>query len=167
MSQTISYTALTYALAALNANGSGSGGGSGTVSVKITDTITLPSGEKAKVVNLGNDTEVLLQFYIPQGLDGSQWYISSQTPGTNVENAKNGDLILYTTGDIYKIIDNIPIFQDINIIGQDGFSPKIEEKINTDSEYVLTITNKDGSFDTPNLKCFLEDGMIIDGGIVE
>lgn len=38
------------------------------------------------------------------------------------------------------------------INGEDGFSPTIIEKTNTDTEYVLTVTNKDGSYDTPNLK---------------
>lgn len=36
--------------------------------------------------------------------------------------------------------------------GQDGYSPSIVEKINTDTEYVLTITDKYHSFDTANLK---------------
>ena len=36
--------------------------------------------------------------------------------------------------------------------GDDGFSPTIEVKTSTDSKYILTITNADGSYDTPNLK---------------
>lgn len=36
--------------------------------------------------------------------------------------------------------------------GADGFSPTIAIKKNTGNEYVLSITNKSGSFDTPNLK---------------
>lgn len=36
--------------------------------------------------------------------------------------------------------------------GADGFSPTITVKTNTDTEYVLTITTAEGSFDTPNLK---------------
>lgn len=36
--------------------------------------------------------------------------------------------------------------------GQDGISPNISVKTNTNDEYVLTITDADGSFDTPNLK---------------
>lgn len=36
--------------------------------------------------------------------------------------------------------------------GEDGFSPTVAVKTNTDTEYVLTVTNKTGSFDTPNLK---------------
>lgn len=36
--------------------------------------------------------------------------------------------------------------------GTDGFSPTIEVKTQTATEYVLSITDKNGSFDTPNLK---------------
>lgn len=36
--------------------------------------------------------------------------------------------------------------------GDDGYSPKVEVKTNTDSQYILTITDKNGSYDTPNLK---------------
>lgn len=35
--------------------------------------------------------------------------------------------------------------------GKDGFSPTIKEKTSTETEYILTITNADGSYDTPNL----------------
>lgn len=36
--------------------------------------------------------------------------------------------------------------------GQDGFSPTITVKENTDTSYVLTITTQDGTIETPNLK---------------
>lgn len=36
--------------------------------------------------------------------------------------------------------------------GTDGFSPEVTVKASTDSTYILTITTKDGSYDTPNLK---------------
>jgi len=36
--------------------------------------------------------------------------------------------------------------------GKDGYSPTIEIKTNTDTEYILNITDKNGSYDTPNLK---------------
>lgn len=36
--------------------------------------------------------------------------------------------------------------------GVDGFSPTVSVKINDSASYVLTITDKSGSFDTPNLK---------------
>ena len=40
--------------------------------------------------------------------------------------------------------------------GQDGFSPTITEHENTQNSYILSITNKDGSFNTPNLKANVE-----------
>jgi len=36
--------------------------------------------------------------------------------------------------------------------GDDGFSPEIVVKTSTSEQYILTITTKEGSFDTPNLK---------------
>lgn len=36
--------------------------------------------------------------------------------------------------------------------GDEGVSPTVEVKESTETRYVLTITDKDGSFDTPNLK---------------
>lgn len=36
--------------------------------------------------------------------------------------------------------------------GDDGISPTVAIKTNTSTDYVLTITDADGSFDTPNLK---------------
>lgn len=36
--------------------------------------------------------------------------------------------------------------------GADGFSPTITVKTSTGDTYILTITTKDGEFDTPNLK---------------
>lgn len=36
--------------------------------------------------------------------------------------------------------------------GTDGFSPQVTVKIDTATEYVLTVTTAAGSFDTPNLK---------------
>lgn len=169
MSESISYAALSYALAALGKSNNNQGDNSGNaISIKVVETITLPSGEKAKVVNLGNDNEVLLQFFIPQGLDGGQWHISGEIPGTSILGSKNGDLILYSTGDIYKIIEKSPVNQGINIIGKEGFSPAIVEKINSDDEYILTITDKNGSYDTPNLKGFgaswAKDVLIFDCG---
>lgn len=64
--------------------------------------------------------------------------------------------------------NNVPVNQNINIIGQEGFSPSITVKTNTSTEYILTITNKDGSFDTPNLYPNLAnmEGLVLDGGDV-
>ena len=38
------------------------------------------------------------------------------------------------------------------VVGEDGFSPNIKEIENTDSSYRLQIENKDGTYQTPNLK---------------
>lgn len=38
--------------------------------------------------------------------------------------------------------------------GSDGFSPTVEVSENTDNSYILRITDKNGSFETPNLKGF-------------
>lgn len=68
-------SALAIALAALGKNGSGSGGtGSGTVSVIVAGTETIEPGNPAQVLNLGDQENVELYFYIPAGEDG--------TPGT-------------------------------------------------------------------------------------
>ena len=39
--------------------------------VIVTNTITLPPGQLASVINLGNDTNAVLQFSIPQGVAGA------------------------------------------------------------------------------------------------
>lgn len=109
MSESISYSALSYALAALGNSGSGGGGTGGTVSVQVDSTITGQPGTEASVVNLGNDQTVLLQFTIPSGLPGtagipgSKWYISNESPGTVITGAINGDIILYSNGEIYVV----------------------------------------------------------------
>lgn len=36
-------------------------------------------------------------------------------------------------------------------VGPEGFSPSISVKTNTDKAYILTVVNKEGNFDTPNL----------------
>lgn len=36
-------------------------------------------------------------------------------------------------------------------VGPEGFSPSISVKTNTDRSYILTVVNKEGTFDTPNL----------------
>ena len=41
-------------------------------------------------------------------------------------------------------------------VGPEGFSPSISVNTNTDAAYILTITNKEGSFNTPNLYGELE-----------
>lgn len=114
--------ALLYSMAAIGGGGSPTPGGS--VSVKVGTVYTISPDEKAKVINIGDDQNVVLDFYIPQGVAGqaSQWYISDTTPGTMVEGAVDGDIILYTTGEVYKVIDGQAVDQGM-VIGGTGSSP--------------------------------------------
>lgn len=213
MAESIGFSALAFALAALGTDGSGGGGEGGTVSVRINQVYTIEPDEQARVVNIGDQQTVILDMYIPRGYqgeqgapgqagqNGSKWYVSTETPGTNVEGMADGDFVLYSTnGSVYQMVDgslqnsninlagsqwilidtepsadipegskpgDIVVFNDgscytvaedrlvatgINLTGPSGYSPSIEVKEDTEDTYILTITNEDGSFDTPNLK---------------
>ena len=119
--EAISNIALLYSMAALSGEGGSGGGSGGTVSVKVHATYTIESTEKARVENVGTEKDVQLDFYIPRGLDGksSQWYISDGKPRSAVEGSTDGDLILYTTGDVYKVINGVPVDQHLSLnVGQ-------------------------------------------------
>lgn len=119
--EAISNIALLYSMAALSGEGGSGGGSGGTVSVKVHATYTIESTEEARVENVGTEKDVQLDFYIPRGLDGksSQWYISDGKPRSAVEGSTDGDLILYTTGDVYKVINGVPVDQHFSLnVGQ-------------------------------------------------
>lgn len=119
--EAISNIALLYSMAALSGEGGSGGGSGGTVSVKVHATYTIESTEEARVENVGTEKDVQLDFYIPMGLDGksSQWYISDGKPRSAVEGSTDGDLILYTTGDVYKVINGVPVDQHLSLnVGQ-------------------------------------------------
>ncbi len=119
--EAISNIALLYSMAALSGEGGSGGGSGGTVSVKVHATYTIESTEEARVENVGTEKDVQLDFYIPRGLDGksSQWYISDGKPRSAVEGSTDGDLILYTTGDVYKVINGVPVDQHLSLnVGQ-------------------------------------------------
>lgn len=119
--EAISNIALLYSMAALSGEGGSGGGSGGAVSVKVHATYTIESTEEARVENVGTEKEVQLDFYIPRGLDGksSQWYISDGKPRSAVEGSTDGDLILYTTGDVYKVINGVPVDQHLSLnVGQ-------------------------------------------------
>lgn len=119
--EAISNIALLYSMAALSGEGGSGGGSGGTVSVKVHATYTIESTEEARVENVGTEKDVQLDFYIPRGLDGksSQWYISDGKPRSAVEGSTDGDLILYTTGDAYKVINGVPVDQHLSLnVGQ-------------------------------------------------
>ena len=119
--EAISNIALLYSMAALSGEGSSGGGSSGAVSVKVHATYTIDATEEARVENVGTEKDVQLDFYIPRGLEGksSQWYISDGKPRSTVEGSTDGDLILYTTGDVYKVISGVPVDQHLSLsVGQ-------------------------------------------------
>lgn len=119
--EAISNIALLYSMAALSGEGGSGGGSGGTISVKVHATYTIESTEEARVENVGTEKDVQLDFYIPRGLDGksSQWYISDGKPRSAVEGSTDGDLILYTTGDVYKVINGVPVDQHLSLnVGQ-------------------------------------------------
>lgn len=119
--EAISNIALLYSMAALSGEGGSGGGSGGTVSVKVHATYTIDATEEARVENVGTEKDVQLDFYIPRGLEGksSQWYISDGKPRSAVEGSADGDLILYTTGDVYKVISGVPVDQHFSLsVGQ-------------------------------------------------
>ena len=119
--EAISNIALLYSMAALSGEGGSGGGSGGTVSVKVHATYTIESTEEARVENVGTEKDVQLDFYIPRGLDGksSQWYISDGTPPSAVAGSTDGDLILYTTGDVSNVINGVPVDQHLSLnVGQ-------------------------------------------------
>lgn len=119
--EAISNIALLYSMAALSSEGGSGGGSGGTVSVKVHATYTIEPTEEARVENVGTEKDVQLDFYIPRGLEGksSQWYISDSKPRSAVEGSTDGDLILYTTGDVYKVINGVPVDQHLSLnVGQ-------------------------------------------------
>ena len=120
-------TALALALAALGQGGSGSGGQPTTVSVKVAETITGEAGTKASVLNLGTDTEVNLQFTIPEGKTGekgeagkagSRWYSSTGKAGIDIpEGMVDGDFVLYSNGSIYSLVEGNLVKSNVTLAG--------------------------------------------------
>lgn len=270
----ISHSALQFALAALANSGEGGGGGEGgTVKVRVVSTITGAPGTRANVVNLGTDTDVLLQFTIPEGeqgergdpgekgdtgdvylflngtflnppqidtpyaaesawfnrtykngeffsgfvtegtnvyyvtgeaeLDdsptapvtntvtfskvakitgsegkpGSQWFTSDAEPGTAIEGAVDGDMILYKEGEVYKVVDGAPADTGIDLIppGGTGMNPYeyalsigfVGTKTEFDMRFLASL--KDVATDTitsgGTADSSTEPDVIVDGGI--
>lgn len=88
----------------------------------------------------------------PQGFPGTNGF----SPIVNI--SKTGKITTLSIQDVNglhssTINDGIDGTNGIDgVDGQDGFSPTITVKTDTATEYVLTITTKTGSFDTPNLR---------------
>lgn len=94
---------------------------------------------------------------IVDGADGSNGS-DGYSPTTLVTKIDNGYDIVITDSNGEK---SFQIYNGTNgLNGTDGYSPTIVEKTNEPGNYVLTITDKNNSFDTPNLRTYLEREII-------
>ena len=102
------------------------GAGSGSVSVTVGETTTGAPGSNATVTNSGTASAPVLNFTIPRGDKGEPGIQGPKgDPGPAGANGRDGT---------------------------DGVSPTVAVASNTSTEYKLTITDKNGSITTPNLK---------------
>lgn len=100
------------------------------------------------------DVEIIgmLKTYIQQTLVGMGALKGAPCTVKSVEEDPGVHVITleWTDNDGNKQTKSITVLDGTD--GTDGFSPTVTVKTSTDSTYVLTITTKDGNFDTPNLK---------------
>lgn len=82
----------------------------------------------------------------PQGFPGTNGY----SPIVNI--TKTSGITTISIQDVNGIHSSTVNDGIDGVNGEDGFSPTITVKTDTETEYVLTITTKTGSFDTPNLR---------------
>lgn len=108
------------------------GAGSGSVSVVVGETVTGAPGTNASVTNSGTASAPVLNFTIPRGDKGETG--PKGEPG--IQGPKGDPGSAGANG------------RD----GTDGVSPTVAVASNTSTEYKLTITDKNGSITTPNLK---------------
>lgn len=108
------------------------GAGSGSVSVTVGETTTGAPGSNATVTNSGTASAPVLNFTIPRGDKGETG--PKGEPG--IQGPKGDPGPAGANG------------RD----GTDGVSPTVAVASNTSTEYKLTITDKNGSITTPNLK---------------
>lgn len=97
-----------------------------TGTVDVGEVTTLPAGSQATVENVGTSQTAILDFGIPKGDKGEQGIQGPQ--GETGERGPQG------------------------IQGDKGYSPTINVKSNTETQYILTVNNEDNSYDTPNLR---------------
>jgi len=136
----VSNTGTEYRLTITDKNGSittpnlkgQNGAGSGSVSVTVGETTTGAPGSNATVTNSGTASAPVLNFTIPRGDKGETG--PKGEPG--IQGPKGDPGPAGANG------------RD----GTDGVSPTVAVASNTSTEYKLTITDKNGSITTPNLK---------------
>lgn len=99
-----------------------------------------------------HDTSVNSYVYYKQN---GTWSLVNSNKGTKGD---KGDAFTYEdfTTEQLAALKGDPGYTPIKGIdyndGEDAISPVVTEKTNTSTEYILTITDTNGSFDTPNLK---------------
>lgn len=102
---------------------------------------------KLKLFKWNTDADKDEKFDIKKALNDNWDKIEKAITGIKAEN------IAFTDGDTFQDkYDSGELKGTKGDTGKTGFSPTITEKTNTNTEYILTITNNEGSFDTPNLK---------------
>ena len=131
---------------------------------------TVTDGDAASATITGTSPNQVLNLVLPKGDTGSTGpsgqdgvdgvSITTITAGTPTQS--DGFTITpltFNKSDSSNIVVNVSAKNGMDgqdgtngTDGQDGISPNISVKTNTNDEYVLTITDADGSFDTPNLK---------------
>ena len=148
MSDTIAYTSLIYAMAALSGSNGGGGEPGGTIGLSIGDVITGEPGTEASVINRGTSTQQVWEITIPRGdpgqdgqdgINGNKWWVSNNNPGTVVENAMPNDYVLYNGGEIYQVSETGSyVNTNINIRGSRVIP------INTPPNPIVSVDMKSG-----------------------
>ena len=83
-------------------------------------------------------------------VEGAEELLEKKPVLVNADMSCKCNEICVTVGDVMRVK---------GLDGEDGFSPFIEVFENTDTSYVLKITDKNGSFNTPNLKASASKGI--------
>lgn len=116
---------------------------------------TVVQGLEASATITGESPNQVLNLVLPQGADGDTATITVGSTNT-LPAGSNATVVNSGTSSAAVLNFSIPR-GDTGAPGQtgadgvDGYSPSINVKTSTDEEYILTVTNKEGSYDTPNL----------------
>ena len=135
--------------------------------IKMLDTTDSPTIE-----NTGTEEEAIIEIGIPKGDDIVEANINENgdlifktesqktfnvgtVKGTGISNViiiDNNLVVRLTNGSEINLGNIKGDKGDTGEKGEDGFSPTITEKVNSNDEYILEITDKEGTYETPNLK---------------
>lgn len=117
---------------------------------------TVVQGLQAQATITGESPNQILNLVLPQGEDGQA---ASITVGETTTLPSGQPASVVNAGTNTSAVLNFSIPRGDTgpqgtpgADGADGFSPNINVKTSTPDEYILTVTNSTGSYDTPNLK---------------